>query len=302
MGRCRQIQKQSDRGCNAVKSEYWQKLAANNNDRRGSMVNQSKRRTLFSRVRSIYRESAEAAPNAYGYITIFTLIALIISTANYIISGGESFSNIYTVFVLGIGLTSAFYTTQYVVIHREAPSIFEMIRSKRFWLYSLGLLLVAIFLFAVMSLSYGSVMNGWGGFMSAIGFDPSAYGFPKIENIAFAVSFVMSLLFSRKLSLVLPEIVSGNPLSFFTSWKLMSINTFIFWGAMSVVLTPLFAMAIGYYYVRTPYLFAQILSQVMTYYLVATITIVFSGAGGVFWKEAVERAEAKEIKRKLQKA
>jgi uncharacterized membrane protein len=64
----------------------------------------------------------------------------------------------------------------------------------------------------------------------------------------------------------------------------MKVGNLKFWGTLIIVMAPLLVLAVGYSYVRTPYLITQVLTQVLTYFLVTLLAIVFSATGAVFWK------------------
>ncbi len=243
--------------------------------------------SIPARVRTIFRESAEAAPKAYLSILLFTVIGLVISSLNYVITGGEEFANAYSVLTLLVGQISVFYITQSSVIHGTPPAIRQMIKTKSFWIYALGVVLLSATFLLTFKLSLASVVNGWGGFMNLLGIKPEAYGFPDMEKIAITTSFFLTIFFARKLAFVLPEIVAGKPLNFVASWKLMKAGNIPFWITLIFVMSPPVALAVGYTYVRTPYLITQIVTQILTYFLMTMHAIVFSATAAVFWKEIV---------------
>jgi hypothetical protein len=266
------------------KLDYYKTIAANQNVNRNINMSKKTRIPFFSTVRTIYHESAEATPQAFMSILMFTIAGLLISSLNYLMTSGNEFSNAYSVIVLLMGQVSVFYITQNSVIHGTTPAVREMIKSKTFWLYALGVILLYLTFILVLKLSMMSISNGWGGFFKFFDIKPEAYGFPDIDKIAVTTSVLMILLFARKLAFMLPEIIAGRSLNFFKSWKIMKVGNLKFWGTLIIVMAPLLVLAVGYSYVRTPYLITQVLTQVLTYFLVTLLAIVFSATGAVFWK------------------
>lgn len=281
------------------KIKYYKELSENNNINRNREMLKRKRIPFFSTVRTIFHESAEATPHAFMSILLFTIAGLFISSLNYMMTSGHEFSNAYSVIILIIGQISVFYITQNSVIHGTSPSVRDMIKSKRFWLYSLGVILLYLTFILVLKLSMMSIANGWGGFFEFFNIKPEAYGFPELDKIAVTTSAVMVIICARKLAFVLPEIIAGNSINFIKSWKLMKVGNMRFWGTLAIVMSPSLILAVGYYYVRPPYLITQILTQVLTYFLTTLLAIVFSATAAVFWKATVSEKSA-DMKEKVQ--
>lgn len=243
--------------------------------------------SLKSRFQTIFDESAKVAPPAMLSVILFTTISLLISFLNYYTSDGLSFANAYSIAVIAVGQISVIYITQNSIINGTSPSIKEMLKAGRFWLYFFAALLISFMIVAFNILAYSSVLNGWGNFFHMIGIKPEAFGFPDVQDSAVFVSTITTLFLAKKFAFVLPEIVSGNKFSLITSWKMMKVGGIKFWFTTIIALAPLFALAVGYREIQTNNLTVAIITQIMTYLLVTMHAIVFSAVGAIFWKETV---------------